>query len=114
MTTETAKTNLWPSFTGVITKLTAGQGAKEAYVTLTIDCGKFRKNAIAFKEQMATLVDLGVGARVYLRGPVDSKPLVNAEGKTFNASSMTVRTVMHKPLDAAPVDAPADAAADAV
>jgi hypothetical protein len=99
-----ANTKLWPSFTGVITKLTTGKGEKAEYVTLTIDCGKFRKDAIAFKEQMDTIVDLGIGARVYLRGPVETKNVTNGEGKKFNVSSMTVRTVMHKPVPAAQAD----------
>ena len=101
----TNQPTLWPSHTGIITRLVAGRGPKAEFVSFTLEMTKkdgstFRRDAIAFREQMQTVLSLGVGARIYMRGPITRNERTNAAGATYTVTSMTAMTVLHKPLEA--------------
>jgi len=96
---------LWPSHTGTIIRIKEGRGPKEAFVTFTVAIPKkdgttFKRDAIAFRDCMHTVLALGVGARVYIRGPLSHARKTNAQGRAYTVTSMTAHSVLHKPLPA--------------
>lgn len=101
----TNASNLWSSHTGIITRMKEGRGPKAEFVSFTIaiakkDGGSFNRDAIAFREAMATVLELGVGARVYIRGPISASQKATAEGGMRKVTSMTAYEVQHKPIAA--------------
>lgn len=98
-------TTLWPSHTGTITRIKEGRGANGPFVTFTVEIPKkdgtaFKRDAIAFRGVMDTVLALGVGARVYMRGPLRHARKTNAQGRAYTITSMTAHSVLHKPLPA--------------
>lgn len=96
-----SKANLWPSCTGTIVRMEQRRGPKALFATLTIECvskdGKtsFRRDAIAFDNEndttMTDLLNAGVGARIYARGPIQTAMRETASGAKFRVTTMTVR-----------------------
>lgn len=100
---------LWTSHTGTITRMKEGRGPKAAFVSFTVTIAKkdgstFSRDAIAFREAMDTVLALGVGARVYIRGPLNVGEKATASGAMRKVTSMTAYDVLHKPLADEPIE----------
>lgn len=95
----------WPSYTGTITRLKEGRGPSEAFVVFTLsipkkDGGTFHRDAIAFRDAMETIQQVGLGGRVYIRGPLSHTRKTNATGQAYTITSIKAITVRHIPLPA--------------
>jgi hypothetical protein len=111
-----AKSNIWPSATGILRDFTKGEGAKGPFARFKIEIaytdkpGTFTKRCAAFGDMVATVEALGEGNRIRVRGPADKGSFVNAEGKTINTTTIIVRAAESKPVK---VEAEAEMAAAA-
>jgi protein-L-isoaspartate O-methyltransferase len=99
-----AKSNIWPSATGILRDLTKGEGAKGPFARFKIEIaykdkpGTFTKKCAAFGDMVAVVEALGVGNRIRVRGPEDTGSFVNAEGKTITTKTIMVRSAEIKPV----------------
>ena len=72
-TEGTAQRDTWPQRFGTLTELVVRQGKTGRFATITIDCGKFQQSAIVFNQMaLEKLLAAGEGARVWVKGPVET------------------------------------------
>lgn len=71
-TTETeARTQKWAERFGTLEIVTVREGKKGTYVTFKLSTPKFAQHGIAFGDVAQAIIAAGVGARAWMKGPID-------------------------------------------
>jgi len=101
---NTAGRKAWPQRFGTMTDLRIKKGANGDYAIMTIDCKKFTQTAFVFKaETVQAVKNAGIGASVWVKGPLEEVERTNAEGRAYKEDMFKVVYFVNK-SDAAAAD----------
>ena len=81
----------WPQRFGSLKDLQIKSGRRGPYAILTIDCGKFEQTAFAFGDKLVNKMKAaGVGARVWVKGPIEDVQRTNEAGRPYTEQQLKV------------------------
>lgn len=87
----TNSTQKWTERFGTVTKLEIRRGKKTAFATMTIDCKAFTQEAVAFGDELVEkLKAAGVGANVWVKGPLEMVTRKNEAGNEYQEQALKV------------------------
>ena len=92
-TEQTAHNDTWPQRFGTMEKMVVKTSQKTGrqFAVVTIDCKAFKQVAMVFKsEALEVLKNAGVGARVWVKGPMETVEKTNAKGNTYEETIFKV------------------------
>ena len=86
-----SNTQAWPQRFGSLKDLQIKSGRRGPYAILTIDCGKFEQTAFAFGDKLVNKMKAaGVGARVWVKGPIEDVQRINEAGRPYTEQQLKV------------------------